>query len=296
MCRRTTSKTGSIGGVNGAGFLSGLPRWAILVFALAFLATVGLADYATGRDVNLSVFYVAPIALSTWFVGRRTGLLFAALSTMTWFLADDMGRHAQPLVPYWNAAVRMGFYAVMVVILAKLKVSLEHERNLSREDPTTEIANPRALFEWGAKEVERARRFRRPVTLLYIDCDDFKLVNDQDGHAAGDEVLREVAQALQGAVRDVDFVARVGGDEFAVLLSETDSAGAQVAVGRLQERLSKEMARRGRPVTFSVGAATFSAGLSSLEEALREADRLMYSAKTCGKNAAQFKVFGAGAS
>lgn len=280
-----------------AAFFSGRPRWAVLGVALAFLVTVGVADYVTGRDVNLSVFYVAPIALSTWFVSRQAGLLFAVLSTLTWFLADDMGRpHDQPLVPYWNAAVRVGFYAVMVVILAKLRVALAHERNLSREDPTTEIANPRALFEWGAKEVERARRFRRPVTLLYIDCDDFKLVNDQDGHAAGDEVLREVAQALQGAVRDVDFVARVGGDEFAVLLSETDSAGAQVAVGRLQERLSKEMARRGRPVTFSVGAATFSAGLSSLEEALREADRLMYSAKTCGKNAAQFKVFGAGAS
>jgi diguanylate cyclase (GGDEF)-like protein len=282
--------------VDGAGFFSGLPRRAIVAFALAFLATVGFADYATGRDVNLSVFYVAPIALSTWFVGRRTGLFFAMLSSLTWFLADDMGRHAQPFVPYWNVSVRMGFYAVMVVILAKLKVALEHERNLSREDPTTEIANPRAFFEWGAKEIERARRFRHPITLLYVDCDDFKLINDRDGHAAGDEVLREVAQALQGAVRDVDFVARVGGDEFAVLLPETDPAGAQVAVGRLQEQLSREMARRGRPVTFSIGAATFSAGLSSLEEALREADRLMYSAKTCGKNAARFKVFGAAAS
>jgi diguanylate cyclase (GGDEF)-like protein len=283
--------------VDGAGFFSRLPRWAVVVLALAFLATVGLADYVTGREVSLSVFYVAPIALSTWFVGKRVGLLFAVLSTVTWFIADDMGRpHTQPLVPYWNTAVRVGFYAVMVVILAKLKVALEHERNLSREDPTTEIANPRAFFEWGAKEVERARRFRRPITLLYVDCDDFKLVNDRDGHGVGDEVLREVAQAMQGAVRDVDFVARLGGDEFAVLLPETDPAGAQVAVGRLQEQLTREMARRGRPVTFSIGAATFSAGLSSLEEALREADRLMYSAKTCGKNAARFKVFGAAAS
>jgi diguanylate cyclase (GGDEF)-like protein len=283
--------------MEGAGFLSELPRWVIVVIASAFLATVGLTDYVTGRDVSLSVFYVAPIALSTWFVGKRVGLLFAVLSTMTWFIADDMGRpHVQPLLPYWNAAVRVGFYAVMVVILAKLKVALEHERNLSREDPTTEIANPRAFFEWGAKEVERARRFRHPITLLYVDCDDFKLVNDRDGHGVGDEVLREVAQAMQGAVRDVDFVARLGGDEFAVLLPETDPVGAQVAVARLQEQLSREMARRGRPVTFSIGAATFSAGLSSLEEALREADRLMYSAKTCGKNAARFKVFGAAAS
>jgi diguanylate cyclase (GGDEF)-like protein len=283
--------------VDFGGLVAGRPRWALLSVALAFLVAVGLADYVTGRDVSLSVFYVAPIALTTWFVSRRTGLLFAFLSTVTWFLADDMGRpHAQPLVPYWNAMVRMGFYCVMVVILAKLKVALEHERNLSREDPTTEIANPRAFFEWGATEVERARRFKRPITVLCIDCDDFKAVNDQFGHATGDEVLREVARALRGAVRDVDFVARVGGDEFAVLLPETDSAGAGVAVGRLQEQLSRAMARCGRPVTFSVGAATFSTGLGSLEEALTEADRLMYSAKTGGKNAARFKVFGAGPS
>jgi diguanylate cyclase (GGDEF)-like protein len=280
-----------------AAFFSGRPRWAVLGVALAFLVTVGVADYVTGRDVNLSVFYVAPIALSTWFVSRQAGLLFAVLSTLTWFLADDMGRpHDQPLVPYWNAAVRVGFYAVMVVILAKLRVALAHERNLSREDPTTGIANPRAFFEWGATEVERARRFRRPITVLYIDCDDFKGVNDQFGHATGDEVLREVAQALRGAVRDVDFVARVGGDEFAVLLPETDAAGAEVAVSRLVELLSRGMARCGRSVTFSVGAATFASGLGSLEEAIREADRLMYAAKAGGKNAAKFKTLGARAS
>jgi diguanylate cyclase (GGDEF)-like protein len=277
-----------------ADVIAGRPRLVVLGVALVFLVTVGWVDWVTGRDVSLSVFYVAPIALSTWFVGRRAGLLFAVLSTLTWFLADDMGRpHVQPLVPYWNAAVRVGFYAVMVVILAKLKVALEHERNLSREDPTTGIANPRAFFERGATEVERARRFRRPVTVLYVDCDDFKAVNDRFGHAAGDEVLREVAQALRGAVRDIDFAARIGGDEFVVLLPETDAAGAGVAVGRVQALLAREMARCGRSLTLSVGAATFSSGLGSLEEAVREADGLMYSAKTSGKNTARFKTFGA---
>jgi diguanylate cyclase (GGDEF)-like protein len=276
-----------------AAFFARRARWVTVAIALAFLGTVGLVDYLTGRDVSLSVFYVAPIALTTWFVNRRTGAIFALLSTFTWFLADDMGRpHVQPLVPYWNAFVRLGFYLFMVVILAKLKLTLEHERNLSREDPTTGIANPRAFFEWASREVERSRRFKRPVTLLYIDCDDFKSINDSYGHAIGDEVLREVGQAVQRVVRDIDFVARVGGDEFVVLLAETDAAGAHVAVRRLQELLSREMATRGRSVTFSVGAATFAGGPSTVEEAIREADSLMYSAKTSGKNTAKFAVFG----
>lgn len=281
-------------GVDLAGLFVRRPRWVTVGVALVSLVTVGLADYLTGRDVSLSIFYVAPIALATWFVGRRVGVFFALLSTLTWFLADDVGRpHIQPLVPYWNALVRLGFYVVVVVILAKLKVALEHERNLSREDPTTGIANPRAFFEWASREVERSRRFKRPVTLLYLDCDEFKTVNDRQGHVVGDEVLREVGQALQGAVRDLDFVARVGGDEFVVLLAETDAAGARVAVRRLQDLLSGEMARHSRSVTFSIGAATFVTGLGSVEEALREADSLMYSAKTSGKNAARFAVFGA---
>jgi diguanylate cyclase (GGDEF)-like protein len=204
-----------------------------------------------------------------------------------------MGRpHVQPLVPYWNALVRLGFYLVTVVILAKLKAAHELERSLSREDPTTGIANPRAFFEWGSREIERVRRFRHPVTVIYIDCDDFKLVNDREGHATGDEVLREVGQALHAAVRDVDFVARLGGDEFAVLLPETDANGAQAAVRRIQDLLSGKMARRGWPVTFSIGAAIFASGSDSIETALREADTLMYAAKTAGKNAARFAVFG----
>ena len=279
--------------MNLTAFFDRRARWVTVGVALAFLVTLGWVDWVTGRDVSLSVFYVAPIALTTWFVNRRTGAFFALLSTVTWFLADDMGRpYVQPLVPYWNAFVRLGFYLVMVVILAKLKLTLAHERNLSREDPTTGIANPRAFFEWASKEVERSRRFRRPLTLLYIDCDNFKVVNDNHGHAVGDDVLRAAAQAMKDGVRDLDFVARLGGDEFVVLLTETDAAGAHVAVRRLQDLLSREMARRGRSVTFSVGAATFAGGPSTVEEAIREADSLMYSAKTSGKNTAKFAVFG----
>jgi diguanylate cyclase (GGDEF)-like protein len=274
--------------------IAGREKPVALTVAFLLLATVATLDYVTGWEVSLTIFYVPPIALVAWFVGRRAGILFALLGGAAWTLHEFASGppHTNPLFVYWNAAMLVCFFVMTVIILAKLKVALEHERNLSREDPVTGVANTRAFYEWSAEEIERARRYHRPITFVYVDCDDFKVVNDQHGHAAGDEVLREVARALRDVVRDLDLVARVGGDEFAVVLTETDRAGAQVAVGRVREGLLGVMARRGWPVTFSLGVASFMAGVTSVEDALRKADDLMYIAKRGGKNAVEFATFG----
>ena len=276
--------------------LGGRERPVTIVAAFLLLATVAVLDYLTGWEVSLTIFYLPPMVLVAWVVGKRAGVLFALLSALVWLLVDALSGHpkAYTLIRIWNAVMLAGYFAVTVVLLAKLRVALEHERNLSRSDPVTGVANTRAFYEWSAKEVERARRYHRPITFVYVDCDDFKVVNDQQGHAAGDEVLREVAKALQEVVRDLDLVARVGGDEFAVVLSETDRTGAQVAVGRLREGLLGAMARRGWPVTFSMGVASFVAGATSVEDALRRADDLMYFAKRRGKSAVEFATFGDG--
>jgi len=276
--------------------LGGRERPVTIVAAFLLLATVAVLDYLTGWEVSLTIFYLPPMVLVAWVVGKRAGVLFALLSALVWLLVDALSGHpkAYTLIRIWNAVMLAGYFAVTVVLLAKLRVALEHERNLSRSDPVTGVANTRAFYEWSAKEVERARRYHRPITFVYVDCDDFKVVNDQQGHAAGDEVLREVAKALQEVVRDLDLVARVGGDEFAVVLTETDRTGAQVAVGRLREGLLGAMARRGWPVTFSMGVASFVAGATSVEDALRRADDLMYFAKRRGKSAVEFATFGDG--
>ena len=276
--------------------LGGRERPVTIVAAFLLLATVAVLDYLTGWEVSLTIFYLPPMVLVAWVVGKRAGVLFALLSALVWLLVDALSGHpkAYTLIRIWNAVMLAGYFAVTVVLLAKLRVALEHERNLSRSDPVTGVANTRAFYEWSAKEVERARRYHRPITFVYVDCDDFKVVNDQQGHAAGDEVLREVAKALQEVVRDLDLVARVGGDEFAVVLTETDRTGARVAVGRLREGLLGAMARRGWPVTFSMGVASFVAGATSVEDALRRADDLMYFAKRRGKSAVEFATFGDG--
>jgi diguanylate cyclase (GGDEF)-like protein len=295
--RRGNSRAGkpaTMCAVDANKLLAGREKPVAIVAAFFLLAAVVLLDYVTGWEVSLTIFYLPPIVLVAWFVGRRAGVLFAFLGALVWILIDALSGNPQAytLVRFWNALVLAGYFVATVIIMAKLKVALEHERNLSRSDPTTGVANTRAFYEWSAKEVERARRYHHPITFVYVDCDDFKAVNDQHGHAAGDEVLRDVARTLQDVVRDLDLVARVGGDEFAIVLTETDRTGAQVVVGRLREALRGAMARRGWALTFSMGVATFMMGVTSVEDALRKADDLMYFAKRRGKSTVEFATFG----
>lgn len=167
---------------------------------------------------------------------------------------------------------------------AKLKESLERERNAARVDFLTGILNRRGFFEIAGSESQRSRRYKRPLSLVYVDLDNFKAVNDTMGHDAGDELLVEVAAVIHTEVRGTDTVGRLGGDEFAVLLPETDQEQGTVVVQKVQKQLLEAMQQKQWPVTFSIGLISFEVPPESIEEMVREADRVMYSVKLKGKN------------
>jgi len=161
----------------------------------------------------------------------------------------------------------------------------EYERNLSymaRHDPLTGVFNRHALAEILESEISRARRYDHPIGVLMIDVNRFKEVNDHFGHGIGDRVLCSVAEALCDCVRDSDVVIRYGGDEFLVLLVETDGETEVV-----KERIQAEMSQRGQmsflsefPVTLSIGTAHWDPGAGeSIERILGYADRAMYEEK-----------------
>ena len=156
---------------------------------------------------------------------------------------------------------------------------------MARTDYLTGAFNGRSFGETAAAEIARARRHSHPFSVAYIDVDDFKQINDRQGHSAGDRLLKTVADGLRRNVRGVDTVARIGGDEFAVLMPETDARAAQVAMRRTRRRLLEEARRAGWPVTISVGVVTFDHAPDSVDDLLRAADDVMYSAKRGGKNA-----------
>ena len=260
-------------------------------FAAGLLLALAIAgaDVATGYEINLGLFYLAPIALVTWFVGRAAGIGVAAACVVGMFVVDnyvtrDMPFPTHNLVPYWNAMIRLGYFVVFACILSALKKAHEREKAFARQDFLTGVANGQAFFELLSFEIAGAQRSCRPFSVAYVDCDNFKEVNDRFGHATGDEVLRVTAATMARNLRKADVVARLGGDEFALLLGDAGPLDARERIETLHAALIDAARRRDWPVTYSIGVATFLKSPPDAEIATREADRLMYTVKNRGKN------------
>jgi two-component system cell cycle response regulator len=160
---------------------------------------------------------------------------------------------------------------------------------LAHTDPLTQVLNRRALTVRLASELERARRYDSVITLLMVDLDHFKLVNDTYGHLAGDEVLKEVATLLQNEVRSVDVVARYGGEEFVCVLPETSLVGATTFAERIREHVAATpfAASLGAPifVTASIGVSSYpSTTINTVDDLFARADEALYRAKADGRN------------
>jgi len=158
--------------------------------------------------------------------------------------------------------------------------------NLAKTDELTGLSNRRAFFERSETEFARCSRYERPLTLIMLDVDHFKLINDQYGHAIGDGVLRHIANIFSETARASDTTARYGGEEFVFLAPETDRAAGQLLAERLRDRLRQEptvIDGIEYPVTVSMGLA-FLAGQTSLEKLLLEADNALYQAKANGRD------------
>lgn len=166
----------------------------------------------------------------------------------------------------------------------RLRRANERESALARVDLLTQLPNRLAFYEQVTAEIVRAQRYRHPLTVILLDLDNFKTVNDLDGHEAGDRVLCMVAWTLQNNIRATDVAGRLGGDEFVMLLPETGREAAEAIAAKLQQQLVYQMQKGGWPVTGSFGVATFMTPPKSIDAVMKQADRLMYGAKQKGKN------------
>ena len=193
------------------------------ICGLVLVVIIGIIDHLTGYELSLSLFYLIPIFFVSWKVGRLIGIPVAILSAFTWTVADLLaGKPYQyPFVPYWNFLVRTGLFTAIVWVLEKLRTTLRRERIFARKDFVTQIANWQFFSEIAVRELAKSRRYSRPLSIAYIDLDNFKLVNDSLGHQVGNEVLRSTARVIEDNIRSIDLVARLGGDEFIILFPET---------------------------------------------------------------------------
>ncbi len=266
----------------------------ITTLGMAGVVVVATLDLLTRNGMAFSLFYLVPVAVVAWFGSSSAAMAVAIAGGIASPVTESLSGVAYDAawIPFWNIVVRTGTYGTVAILATRLRRSLEHERTLSRTDALTGVANSRHFSDSAQSEIGRARRTGRPLSIAYLDIDNFKLVNDDFGHAAGDDLLRRAAMTLVSTTRRTDIVGRLGGDEFAVLLPETGSEEAVVVLNRLHEALGKEIRSRGHPVTTSMGAITFNKAPPSVDDLLWPADQLMYAVKRVGKDGFRHRTLG----
>jgi diguanylate cyclase (GGDEF)-like protein len=259
---------------------------ATLVGASLLLLLVGYVDFVTGTEIRVFPLYFLPVIAVSLRLGWRAGLAVAVACAGTWLVSNRLaGARAEPGVTAVNTGVMLLTFAMIALLTASQKRWLERERALSRTDGLTGLRNTRGFYELAANEIARSNRYRRPLTLAYVDLDNFKNVNDRWGHGGGDEVLVTAARALRRASRTTDVVGRLGGDEFVILFPETGPTAGETAVRKLHSLLHEALAKHGWLVTASIGCVSHEAPFSDVDALVREADAVMYEVKASGKNA-----------
>jgi diguanylate cyclase (GGDEF)-like protein len=288
---------------------------------LLFDESANVLTMTASRGMRASIDEVAPIALGEGIAGSvmREGLPMVAS-------IDDLGRTSLPERGYktktfmsypitigtrkfgvLNLTDKTGGGAynandLSVIELVAPQIALAIERAawqqranqfqvMSITDPLTGLHNRRYLEARLAEELSRSKRYDYPLSFMMIDIDDFKHYNDRNGHQAGDRALEITAQCLRSALRKVDVASRYGGEEFSILLPQTNLQEAGVIADRIRRKINDTSFEHGKSqplaaVTVSIGLSAFSPALDSAEAIVRAADRALYHAKSHGKNRA----------
>jgi diguanylate cyclase (GGDEF)-like protein/putative nucleotidyltransferase with HDIG domain len=289
------SEVGLLSIVGNAYLVAGLLLWwarrlpaRVLPLGLAWGSTLvtGVAYFSGESPSPLVFFYLWVFLYSSYFFTTRqmaVQIAYAGLAYGGLLIA----RPPAAGVPAWWI-VGMGTLAVAAILIRlmreRVELLIERLYDAARADPLTMLSNRRGFRELLDLELERARRGQSQMTVVVGDLDHFKEVNDRSGHHVGDAALQRVARVLDEGKRQLDGVARVGGEEFALILPDTDDHGAFVLAERLRCELRDEFLGDAVPVTISFGVANYPQHGETAAALLRAADEALYAAKGSGRN------------
>lgn len=252
-------------------------------------ATVGVIDYLAPETYAFGFLYVLTIAFTAWFSSKYAGLIVAVGCTLLWSV--DRFKLDIIYASVWNSLSALGIFCFVSYLLTKMHMMWEIECSFSNKDPLTGVLNRRAFSTLAEYEVLISQRECKPLSMAYLDIDDFKKVNDHYGHEKGDELLVAVVACIAQHIRKTDIVARMGGDEFTILLPATDQAAVKVVMEKVVEELNQLSTNSDWPTTFSVGVVTYKYGAAGFSEIVATADKLMYRVKKSGKNSILFDTY-----
>jgi diguanylate cyclase (GGDEF)-like protein len=273
------------------------PRWYIVVFNAAnfvgpaFVARVCFdalhgptdRDWALAALVGIAAFVVVQYGVLATMLRLARGVRIADTVRVDCVLIDagliSLGAVAAAL---WDVNQVLVALTLFPLALAYRSLAIPGLIEATRVEPKTGLYNMRHFTSVVSQELERARRFDRPLALLMVDVDHLRVVNTAHGHVVGDRALKSVAASLLRATREYDVAARFGGDEFCVLLPETELEGALVVAERIRSLV--EESKVAPRVTVSVGVAAHRGDTATPEELLALADRAAYRAKFSGRN------------
>ncbi len=264
--------------------LTSLQRFILRAVAIGAILALGILRTSTDAEYAFASAAIVPVVVIAWVDGYRSGLFLSFLAAAMWISTDLItGRQfSSHWVPFLNGMTRLATYVLVAYLIARVKTLMVQINAIAHYDALTGLHNRRAFFDAGEEEVMRSRRYLRPLAVAFLDLDDFKRLNDSLGHKTGDLALKAVAAALLEHLRPTDRIARIGGDEFAVILPEVSYQAASEAGNKLVVAINIAL-EKFPPAAVSIGIAWFENAAIGFPEMMEAADVLMYEIKQAGK-------------
>lgn len=251
---------------------------------IVVLLCLALLDYSLGEDFRLHSLYLFPFAYIAIQCTRVPLVFFAAALTFA-LQGTVLFFYPIPLTTkIVSTLVSLSIVCLTGGMARSLRKTLVATHHDATHDALTGLHNRRSFDGFLEAEIARQRRYGSRFSLLLVDLDRFKELNDERGHNAGDNALRFAAKALKRSTRDSDIVARFGGDEFAILLPNSSHADCSAICANIIRNVDEDMAAEGYAVTASIGSRTFEVEPDGLSSAIRQADEALYTAKSRGRN------------
>jgi diguanylate cyclase (GGDEF)-like protein len=268
--------------------LNTLPKAVVMGISIVLILGIGTVGFSLPASVSLLIFYLIPVVIATWFVGLRSGVLAAVLSAIS--IAYGQWVPSQLALSLWNGGVAGVVGCVVADLIHRIKISSEIERQLSRTDASTGAINRRFFMELLEAEFNRAKRYRFPLTLVYIELDNLAEINQRLGFQRGDELLYQFVEMMSEELRSNDVVARLSNDEFAMILPQTNDAQAQQVFTRILPDFKTALEAQEVRIECIFGVMTFLEMPEDFTIINDEASKFLEKVKASGQSRLAFEV------